>query len=188
MPSAIDPDRLCIILVATRNPLNIGAVARAMCNFGLRHLRLVHPVRSCISRGSLRCRSFLRTRRGQSFFHGCRSRCRLHPCRRHHRHRPSPTATPSPCLERWRFFHPARTRRTSRTIPRASQFCLAPKKLAYRIEDLSHCNWLMHIPTGEEQPSMNLGQAVAVCLYELARNTPPPLPVTDNSACFFGGS
>jgi tRNA/rRNA methyltransferase len=28
----------------------------------------------------------------------------------------------------------------------------------------------MHIPTREEHVSMNLGQAVAVCLYELARN------------------
>ena len=36
--------------------------------------------------------------------------------------------------------------------------------------DLSHCHWLMRIPTGEENISMNLGQAVAVCLYELARN------------------
>jgi tRNA/rRNA methyltransferase len=36
-------------------------------------------------------------------------------------------------------------------------------------EDLSHCNLLIHIATEEKQPSMNLGQAVAVCLYELAR-------------------
>jgi tRNA/rRNA methyltransferase len=36
-------------------------------------------------------------------------------------------------------------------------------------DDLSHCHWLMHIPTREEHTSMNLGQAVAVCLYELAR-------------------
>jgi TrmH family RNA methyltransferase len=36
--------------------------------------------------------------------------------------------------------------------------------------DLSYCHWLMHIPTREEHPSMNLGQAVAVCLYEIARN------------------
>ncbi len=38
-------------------------------------------------------------------------------------------------------------------------------------DDLSHCHWLMHIPTREEHTSMNLGQAVAVCLYELARST-----------------
>jgi len=36
-------------------------------------------------------------------------------------------------------------------------------------EDLSHCHWLLRIPTSEEHRSMNLGQAVAVCLYELAR-------------------
>jgi len=44
-------------------------------------------------------------------------------------------------------------------------------------EDLSHCHWLLRIPTREEHHSMNLGQAVAVCLYELARDphaAPPP--------------
>jgi tRNA/rRNA methyltransferase len=35
-------------------------------------------------------------------------------------------------------------------------------------EDLSYCHLLVEIPTDPEQPSMNLGQAVAVCLYELA--------------------
>src|SRR5437899_9046556 len=37
-------------------------------------------------------------------------------------------------------------------------------------EDFSHCHWLLRIPTREEHRSMNLGQAVAVCLYELARD------------------
>src|SRR5438046_1687244 len=35
-------------------------------------------------------------------------------------------------------------------------------------EDLSHCHWLLRIPTREEHGSMNVAQAVAVCLYELA--------------------
>jgi tRNA C32,U32 (ribose-2'-O)-methylase TrmJ len=38
---------------------------------------------------------------------------------------------------------------------------------------LSHCEWLLTIPMEEHEgvrhPSMNLGQAVAVCLYELVR-------------------
>ena len=34
--------------------------------------------------------------------------------------------------------------------------------------DLSHCHLLAVIPTDPAQPSMNLGQAVAVCLYEIA--------------------
>jgi len=50
--------------------------------------------------------------------------------------------------------------------------------------DLSHCHWLMRIPTRDEHSSMNLGQAVAVCLYELVRGmqhtvtSPEPLPAT----------
>jgi tRNA/rRNA methyltransferase len=35
---------------------------------------------------------------------------------------------------------------------------------------MSHCHWLLRIPTREEHGSMNLGQAVAVCLYEIIRN------------------
>jgi TrmH family RNA methyltransferase len=38
-------------------------------------------------------------------------------------------------------------------------------------DDFTHCHWLMHIPTREQHPSMNLGQAVAVCLYELTRGS-----------------
>jgi TrmH family RNA methyltransferase len=40
-------------------------------------------------------------------------------------------------------------------------------------DELSHCHWLLTIPMWQHEdlrhPSMNLGQAVAVCLYELAR-------------------
>ena len=41
-------------------------------------------------------------------------------------------------------------------------------------EDFSYCNWLIRIPTKPEQPSMNLGQAVAVSLYEISKLTKPP--------------
>lgn len=37
-------------------------------------------------------------------------------------------------------------------------------------EDLAHCHWLLRIPARPEHGSMNLGQAVAVCLYELIRS------------------
>ena len=36
-------ENLRVVLVATRNPLNIGAAARAMSNFGALHLRVVNP-------------------------------------------------------------------------------------------------------------------------------------------------
>jgi TrmH family RNA methyltransferase len=44
-------------------------------------------------------------------------------------------------------------------------------------QDFSHCHWLLRIPTREQHSSMNLGQAVAVCLYEVVRavrRMPPP--------------
>src|SRR5213080_3895924 len=34
---------LAVVLVSTRNPLNIGAAARAMANFGFSKLRVVKP-------------------------------------------------------------------------------------------------------------------------------------------------
>jgi tRNA/rRNA methyltransferase len=49
-----------------------------------------------------------------------------------------------------------------------------PEKHGLTRDDLSYCHLLAEIPTGSSQPSMNLGQAVAVCLYELAaRNRQP---------------
>src|SRR6185437_11472902 len=43
------------------------------------------------------------------------------------------------------------------------------EKFGLSNEDLAHCHWLMRIATADRQHSMNLGQAVAVCLYELSR-------------------
>jgi TrmH family RNA methyltransferase len=44
------------------------------------------------------------------------------------------------------------------------------EKFGLSNDDLSHCHWLMRIPTVSQNLSMNLGQAVALCLYELARD------------------
>jgi tRNA/rRNA methyltransferase len=47
-----------------------------------------------------------------------------------------------------------------------------PEKHGLTRDDLSYCHLLVEIPTDARQPSMNLGQAVAVCLYELTRGGP----------------
>jgi tRNA/rRNA methyltransferase len=44
------------------------------------------------------------------------------------------------------------------------------EKFGLSNEDLSFCHWLIRIPTEAQTPSMNLGQSVAVCLYELIRD------------------
>src|ERR1700687_1379110 len=41
--SCEEPMPLAVVLVSTRNPLNIGAAARAMANFGFSDLRVVNP-------------------------------------------------------------------------------------------------------------------------------------------------
>ena len=48
-----------------------------------------------------------------------------------------------------------------------------PEKHGLTRDDLSYCHALIEIPTDPRQPSMNLGQAVAVCLYELSREVAP---------------
>jgi TrmH family RNA methyltransferase len=53
------------------------------------------------------------------------------------------------------------------------------EKIGLTNKDFSHCHWLLNIPTKEKNISMNLGQSVAVCLYELARSTPLPPPAPD---------
>lgn len=48
------------------------------------------------------------------------------------------------------------------------------EKFGLSNDDMSHCHWLIRIPTREEHRSMNLGQSVAVTLYELIRKGAHP--------------
>jgi tRNA C32,U32 (ribose-2'-O)-methylase TrmJ len=54
-----------------------------------------------------------------------------------------------------------------------------PEKHGLTRDDLSWCHVLVEIPTDPQQPSMNLGQAAAVCLYELVRPTSPEVAPPD---------
>jgi TrmH family RNA methyltransferase len=44
------------------------------------------------------------------------------------------------------------------------------EKFGLSNEELAHCHWLLRVSTVQPELSMNLGQAVAVCLYELVRD------------------
>jgi TrmH family RNA methyltransferase len=63
------------------------------------------------------------------------------------------------------------------TAPAALLF--GSEKFGLSNDDMSYCHWLLRIGT---EGSMNLGQAVAVCLYELVRNPVPPKPDKRNPA------
>lgn len=56
----------------------------------------------------------------------------------------------------------------STTQPQAAML-FGSEKTGLSNENLSYCRAIIRIPTAAECPSMNLGQAVAVCCHELAR-------------------
>jgi TrmH family RNA methyltransferase len=157
-------DRLRVVLVASRNPLNIGAAARAMSNFGCPHLRVVNPyepafreARSAVGAAELLAKAEVYAEVGEAV-----SDCTLVVGTTAVRHR---------VLQQklHRLDDGARLiRRRLRTSRVALLF--GSERVGLSNEDLSHCHWLMRIPTREEHISMNLAQAVAVCLYELARS------------------
>jgi tRNA C32,U32 (ribose-2'-O)-methylase TrmJ len=48
------------------------------------------------------------------------------------------------------------------------------EKFGLSNDEMSFCHALIRIPTASGTPSMNLGQAVAVCLYEFIRQSADP--------------
>jgi TrmH family RNA methyltransferase len=161
--SETQSDRLRVVLVSTRNPLNIGAAARAMSNFGFRHLRVVNPYAPALeeARSAIGASSVLaRAERWKSVAEAVAD-CTLVVGTTAVRHRHLHHAV-------WRSeeaVHLLRRRLGSSNVA----LLFGSEKFGLTNDDLSHCHWLLRIPTHEENISMNLGQAVAVCLYELVR-------------------
>ncbi len=160
-------DSLRVILVGTRNPLNIGAAARAMSNFGARRLRLVHPyglafreARSAVGAAELLAQAEVFESVAEAV-----ADCQLvvgttAAARRELRHRLRLLPEGGAII-----------RRRLAASPVALLF--GSEKVGLLNADLSHCDWLMRVPTRAGHGSMNLGQAVAVCLYELVRASKP---------------
>jgi TrmH family RNA methyltransferase len=165
-------DNLRIVLVATRNPLNIGAAARAMSNFGCTHLRLVNPYDPAYreARSAVGAAPVLASAEQFSTVAEAIADCALvvgttaAGRRELHHQLCTLEAGARIILQRLARKRPARGKKT----PVALLF--GSEKTGLSNEDLSHCHWLLRIPTRAEHRSMNLGQAVAVCLYELVRD------------------
>jgi TrmH family RNA methyltransferase len=156
---------LRIVLVAPRNPLNIGAAARAMSNFGFTDLRLVNPYDVAFheARSAIRSRYILERAQVFETLADALADCTLvvGTTAVGHRdlHAPLHRLETAGALLREHLAH----------SPAALLF--GSEKFGLSNADLSHCHWLLRIPTRAEHGSMNLGQAVAVCLYELRRNS-----------------
>jgi tRNA/rRNA methyltransferase len=170
--SQAELDRVVVVLVATRNSLNIGAAARAMSNFGFSHLRLVRPwdpsfleareaERSAVGAGDLLARAVVFPSVAEAV-----ANCTL-----------VLGTTAVTAGGRRDLQHPLDGLKASAELAHAHlknsearvALLFGSEKTGLTNDDLSHCHRLLRIPTREEHISMNLGQAVAICLYELMR-------------------
>lgn len=168
LPVASEMNGLIVVLVRPRNPLNIGAAARAMSNFGAHQLRLVNPYAVAFreARSAVGATALLKDAQEFKTVAEAVGDCSLVI---------GTTAVRNRALQ-----HPLKrldddvgqaVRAHLQTGQAAVLF--GSEKIGLTNEDFSHCHWLVNIPTVEGHISMNLGQAVAVCLYELARNVSP---------------
>ena len=165
MPTGLD--HLRVVLVRTRNPLNIGAVARAMSNFGIERLRVVNPYELAFreARSAVGAAELLAQAEEYKSLAAAVEDCTLvvgttsiaHRAPQHHVHRLEHAA--------------AIIREHIQTGNVALLF--GSEKVGLSNRDLSHCHCLLRIPTREEHSSMNLAQAVAVCMYELVHQGQP---------------
>ncbi|GGA72941.1 tRNA (cytidine/uridine-2'-O-)-methyltransferase TrmJ [Edaphobacter acidisoli] len=163
--------RVTLVLVRARNPNNIGAVARAMHDFGFGDLRIVndYSVPFEAARSAVDASDVLATARTFESVGAAVEDCTLvvgttAVGERALQHRLYTLAEAAP-LVRGEL---AREDGAGRVA-----LLFGSEKTGLSNEELSHCTWLMTIPMQEYEdarhPSMNLGQAAAVCLYELVR-------------------
>ena len=156
-----------MVLVATRNPLNLGAAARAMSNFGFRRLRVVNPYHEAFreARSAVGAAHVLTAAEEYKTVAEAVADCTL--------------VVGTTAVGHRQLQHPLRhlqegssliLRQMQANPPRRVALLFGSEKSGLSNEDFSHCHWLLHMPTSEDNYSMNLGQSVAVCLYELTRD------------------
>ena len=152
---------LVVVLVRTRNPLNLGAVARAMSNFGAGELRTVQPfgkawreAQSAVGAGEVMAQAKEFATIAEAVADCALVVGTTSVGNRELKHPLHDLVEAAPMLrERMRAGRVA--------------VLFGSEKWGLSNEELSYCHWLLRIPTREEHRSMNLGQAAAVVLYEM---------------------
>ena len=162
-------DRLIVVLVRARNPSNIGASARALHDLGFRHLRIVNafPVPFQAAKSAVDASSVLESAQEFPGVAEAVADCSMVF---------GTTAVGERVLE-----HPLHRLPEAAEMIRAQLAADPEAKIALLFgsektglsnDELSHCHALLTIPMNplaERHLSMNLGQAVAVCLYAIAQ-------------------
>lgn len=163
-------DSVDVVLVSPRNPLNIGAAARAMANFGLSRLTVVAPyapmwreARSAVGAPEL----LLDAKESATLAEAVAHSTLVLGTGTLNSRKPGLPVVSLPDLPPLVAAELERGGRVS--------LVFGSEKHGLTREDFSFCHFVVQIPTSPGQPSMNLGQAVAVCLYELATRAFKPI-------------
>ncbi len=159
--------RVVVVLVRARNVLNIGAVARAMHDFGFADLRVVNAydvpfqeARSAVDAGPV-----LAAARQFASVADATADCTL--------------VFGTTALGERRLLHPVdvlrdagvRMQKEATSVGKVA-LLFGSEKTGLSAAEMSYCHRLLTIPMIASGISMNLGQAVAVCLYEVVREAP----------------
>ena len=172
-------DRIDVVLVTPRNPLNIGAAARAMANFGFRRLSIVAPfahnwmeAKSAVGAPDLLREATVY----ETLAEAVANATLVIGTGSLDRRKPEQAILDLPVAAA-QIRQAAASQSPSSQAPRSRVALLfGSEKHGLTADELSWCHAITVIDTAEAQPSMNLGQAVAVCLYEISRTQeiPPP--------------
>jgi TrmH family RNA methyltransferase len=156
-------DNLRVVLVSIRNPLNIGAAARAMSNFGVSRLRVVNPYDAAFreARSAVGAAEQLKNAEEFTTVAEAVADCSLVIGTTAGKNR----ELQHPLLPLQSTALQVRQRLGAGNVA----LLFGSERRGLSNDDLSHCHLLTNIPTHSDNFSMNLGQAVAVCLYEIAR-------------------
>lgn len=151
-----------VVLVEPGDNLNIGSVARGMDNLGFSHLHLVAPPRYDPAKAAVSAcwaESLLDNARHHQTLEEA-----LAPMRhvvgftaRHGKHRPQHLL-----LHEWTALLAEEPRGETALL-------FGPEDHGLTQAHLSHCQWLVRIPSTGANPSFNLAQSVLLALFELSR-------------------
>jgi TrmH family RNA methyltransferase len=176
MLSAAERARFTVVLVGARNPQNIGAAARAMQDFGFTDLRFVNDYTAAFDAAQLEstksavgAEDVMRNACAFATLAEAIADCTLVV---------GTTAIGERTLAQkiLPLQEAAPTLLTDLGVSENSRVALlfGSEKTGLTNDQFSHCAWLttipMFAPEDARHLSMNLGQSVAVCLYELSRS------------------
>lgn len=158
---------LAVVLVSPRDPNNIGAAARAMANFGLSDLRVVTPYapswRDAVS--AVGAQDIMQSARLFDSLPLALADCKLTL---------AATALKNRNLDQPVIALPDLPAWLAGQIQEQTALVFGNEKTGLSNDEIALCTAVLHIPTKDKQPSINLAQAVILTCYELTRREPLP--------------